>query len=313
MCFALWSLAGLFLFVIIELDWKNENRKIVYTALNSFQINRGNSNEHEKYQVELDNDVIFLIMTGKPHQDRRVSLQQQTWMQYTAKTFIFSETASTLLPLIVLPNISDSYATAGPKFWDALQWAWKKFGHKTKWFVKIDDDTFVNVQEVWKLLKRKDATKLRVVGRCAVFSPPKSDIPKGGLPNEWTFVDGGAGMFINSYTMQLLNAYGFLNKSNVLQRHGEKLFEVQDTVFGEILTEIAHREAYRHKINFTSPFDCENERLQHACNPNHFETTHCLKLPCVTLHRCREQLMLYWHEQFHSNIPSPQSSTGENK
>ncbi|CAF1281642.1 unnamed protein product [Adineta steineri] len=296
----LWYLLLLLVFyVFINIHFSTRNLNPDQSSISESRFHTNSSYEPKQYNEQFDNDdVVFLIITGKPNQDDRIPLQQQTWMRYTTQTYIFSETASGRLPLIVLPNITDSYASNGPKFWDALQWAWERFQNRAKWFAKVDDDTFVNVHEIYKLLKQKDARKFTVYGRCGEHFLPETHVSQETLPRNWTFVDGGAGTFISSYAMSLLNLHGFLNKSKVLERHGSTLFGFQDASFGEIIAEIARRETLRYNRTFTSPFICEDLRLQHQCDPKHPEAKFCLRHRCTTLHRCRKDLMLFWHRHF---------------
>ena len=112
-----------------------------------------------------------------------------TWMNQTkAKVYIFSETPSTSLPIIVLPDLEDSFQANTPKFWKALRYTWQHEGLRPRWYVKIDDDTFLNTKYLVEVVNAN--TQIRWQNRTVFGRGDSYDFAPGLRA---PFIDGGSG------------------------------------------------------------------------------------------------------------------------
>ena len=106
-------------------------------------------------------DVLFIVM-GSAKKIERARLLIQTWLRWTkGNFFIFTETTNASVPMVSLPELENKTmkADAQHRQLRGAQWLMKNRSDlvKTvKWFMFVDDDTWVNVPALMSYLQLFD-------------------------------------------------------------------------------------------------------------------------------------------------------------
>uniref|UniRef100_A0A0N4ZAG3 N-acetylgalactosaminide beta-1,3-galactosyltransferase n=1 Tax=Parastrongyloides trichosuri TaxID=131310 RepID=A0A0N4ZAG3_PARTI len=105
----------------------------------------------------LNRDVkIFCIILTSPNNKTERSLHQKaTWIK-RCDNYIYASSKTDLeLPALKYCD-GDSYQYSMCKFKNALKQVWKKFGDKYDWYLKVEDDTYVIMENLKAFLLHKD-------------------------------------------------------------------------------------------------------------------------------------------------------------
>ena len=106
-------------------------------------------------------DVLFIIM-GSAKSINRARLMVETWLRWTkGNFFIFTETTNATVPMVSLPELRNKTTKEDAQHRQLLgsQWLMKNRSDlvKTvKWFMFVDDDTWVNVPALFSYLQLFD-------------------------------------------------------------------------------------------------------------------------------------------------------------
>ena len=137
-------------------------------------------------------DVLFIVMASAKNIER-ARLLTQTWLRWTkGNFFIFTEITNASVPMISLPELENktTWADAQHRQLRGSQWLMKNRSDlvKTvKWFMFVDDDTWVNVPALLSYLQLFDHRASLSLG----FLWDDVWVAK------WSFVTGGAGVIFS--------------------------------------------------------------------------------------------------------------------
>ena len=134
-------------------------------------------------------DVLFIVMASAKNIGR-AWLMVEMWLRWTnGNFFIFTETTNASVPMISLPELQNktTKADAQHRQLRGSQWLMKNRSDlvkKTKWFMFVDDDTWVNVPALLSYLQLFDHRVSLSLGYLW------DDL----WISDWSFHSGGAGV-----------------------------------------------------------------------------------------------------------------------
>ena len=134
-------------------------------------------------------DVLFIVMASAKSIDR-ARLLTETWLRWTrGNFFIFTETTNASVPMISLPELQNRTTRADAQHRQLRGSHWLMMNRsdlvkKTKWFMFVDDDTWVNVPALLSYLQLFDHRASMSLGYIW---------DNTGVPG-WSFHSGGAGV-----------------------------------------------------------------------------------------------------------------------
>ncbi|RKP19558.1 hypothetical protein ROZALSC1DRAFT_22187 [Rozella allomycis CSF55] len=107
-----------------------------------------------------ENDILFVVMGSKKFEDRTRVLRE-TWLSLVSQVYIFADEQIEDLGMISLEELKgkSSFEDAQHRQIKGLQWLFlskKGFLEKFKWIMLVDDDTFVNVENLILHLNKYD-------------------------------------------------------------------------------------------------------------------------------------------------------------
>ena len=111
---------------------------------------------------------IILVLTTTKYIQREKAIRN-TW-GVTAKSrgfqvaFVRHQTSRKLNDVIEFPNVPDEVYPPQKKSLALLRYAWRHLIHQYDWFVRIDDDAFLNSNELEKFLRKLNSTKVHYIG-----------------------------------------------------------------------------------------------------------------------------------------------------
>ena len=111
--------------------------------------------------------IIFVLTTAKYIQ--REKAIRNTW-GIAAKSrgfqvaFVRHQTSRKFNDVIEFPNVPDEVYPPQKKSFALLRYAWRHLIHQYDWFVRIDDDAFLNSKELEKFLRKLNSTRVHYIG-----------------------------------------------------------------------------------------------------------------------------------------------------
>jgi len=153
-------------------------------------------------------DIVIAIMSGDSHYSTRAKTCNNTWVQHARNLGItvlfFGESPNPSLPAIGLATDGEDIQTwqgvAGygnfKRTFRMWEWVHENFKHSKRWFMKVDDDTFIHPYFlVNEIICRKDPFIPQYIG-------------EGGPPAIFShgrrFHSGGAGYLLSLESLELL-------------------------------------------------------------------------------------------------------------
>lgn len=114
------------------------------------------------------NNLVFVgVMTAKNFIEGRAQAVYDTWgKQVPGKIAFFSSEGSTSnqIPLIPLKNVDDRYPPQKKSFM-MLYYMYEHYIDKFEWFIRADDDVYIETQKLEKFLRSIDSSKPQFIGK----------------------------------------------------------------------------------------------------------------------------------------------------
>lgn len=150
----------------------------------------------------IESDIVFLIYTGSTFYHTRTTAVRDTWLSRVTHKYIFGEVAYPTLPIVVIENTQDDYASNLRKVYDGLEIAFKKHGETAKFYFLSGCDTFVNVPHLLKRLANFDHTQPLLIGGSP--SNSKCYTKRKETQDTISYPSGGAGLLLSAQMMKLM-------------------------------------------------------------------------------------------------------------
>uniref|UniRef100_A0A0N4ZWD4 N-acetylgalactosaminide beta-1,3-galactosyltransferase n=1 Tax=Parastrongyloides trichosuri TaxID=131310 RepID=A0A0N4ZWD4_PARTI len=114
---------------------------------------------------DLFNDVkIFcIILTAPKFRESRCEYQKRTWLKRCNRYIFISSINDPTLPSIGY-NITESRNALWPKISFGMKYVYRNFGKKYDWFLRVDDDSYVIMENLRNYLTFKNPNKAKVYG-----------------------------------------------------------------------------------------------------------------------------------------------------
>ena len=181
-------------------------------------------------------DVLFIVMGSAAYVHRSVWMVE-TWLQWSQNNFfIFADADNSSIPFTTLPELKNksTYTDAQHRQLIGSQWLMRKKSEivkRTKWFVFVDDDTWVNVPALFSYLQYFDHRLRLSIG----YVWDNTWVPG------WSYFSGGGGIVLSHaafieiiptvYTLQCLHT-GFnditigqcAKEKGVLKIHSDRFY-----------------------------------------------------------------------------------------
>ncbi|GAM24835.1 hypothetical protein SAMD00019534_080100 [Acytostelium subglobosum LB1] len=134
--------------------------------------------------------VTFVVLTSDVFKETRTKAVRETWAKRAVdmgwRVFYYSETDMGSPHDTIATHESDASSLGNDiKQWKAWKHAQKCCSHRSDFYIKVDDDTYVNVERMEKMLLPYDPESVAILGQCI------------GTPwNPKPFCGGGAGIIL---------------------------------------------------------------------------------------------------------------------
>ncbi|XP_070566064.1 glycoprotein-N-acetylgalactosamine 3-beta-galactosyltransferase 1-like [Ptychodera flava] len=150
---------------------------------------------------------ILCFIPTTPDNGERLTAVRETWGKRVDKMLFLSSETNQNQTIISL-NVTEGRHFLWGKVKAAFKYIYKHHINDADWFMKADDDTYVIVENLRKMLERENTTQLMLFGD-RVKNPNNLNV---------THADGGAGYVISKATLRKLVEVGLKNASLCSQR-----------------------------------------------------------------------------------------------
>lgn len=140
---------------------------------------------------------------------RRAIHQKNTWVKRCDNYIFGSGEENNILPAIKACN-SDEYNDSFCKFKNTIQYAWKNNGEKYDWYIKLDDDSYVVMENLKAYLSKQDKNVPEYHGLLRMDPPRQGDTQ---------FAQGGAGYVMSKEAVRLLVDKGLNSSEYCVQKN----------------------------------------------------------------------------------------------
>ncbi|XP_040563989.1 chondroitin sulfate synthase 1 [Lepeophtheirus salmonis] len=162
------------------------------------------------------------IMTAEKYIDSRACAAYRTWTMYFNHSFSFYVGKNVPnpcnLPLVQLPVDDNIYPPQKKSFY-MLQHLYEHHVEDYEWFMRVDDDVYVNGDKLQSLLRQLDSNLPLYLGQAGLGNQEE----KGHihLDNDENYCMGGPGVILSHVTLRKLNGHKVIETclSNLLTSH----------------------------------------------------------------------------------------------
>uniref|UniRef100_A0AAF5DM55 N-acetylgalactosaminide beta-1,3-galactosyltransferase n=2 Tax=Strongyloides stercoralis TaxID=6248 RepID=A0AAF5DM55_STRER len=171
--------------------------------------------------------IFCLIITGPQYTTSRVKYQKETWLKRCNNYLYVSSLSNISLPSIGV-DVVEGRDTLWEKIRFGLEYVYKYYFNKYDWFMLIDDDSYVFMENIRFFLLAQNPNKLLHYG--FRMKELKSTNKEG-------YIQGGSGDVFNKKVLQKLINFGFKNDS-ICKKSTDNSGDVE---LGECLSNIGVR------------------------------------------------------------------------
>ncbi|XP_037937299.1 chondroitin sulfate synthase 1 [Teleopsis dalmanni] len=159
-------------------------------------------NEDDTIQNSQKNLVFVGVMTAKSFIDGRAKAVYDTWgKEVPGRIAFFSSegTTSKELPVIALKNVDDRYPPQKKSFM-MLYYMYEHFIDRFEWFVRADDDVYIEPDKLETFLRSIDSSKPQFIGQAGQGNSKEFGLLS--LEFDENFCMGGPGVIMSSETLR---------------------------------------------------------------------------------------------------------------
>ncbi|KAK7008583.1 glycoprotein-N-acetylgalactosamine 3-beta-galactosyltransferase 1 [Biomphalaria glabrata] len=142
--------------------------------------------------------VLIWVMTSPSTLDTRAKAVNDTWGPRCNKLLFFSSKADSSFPVIGL-NVSEGRSHLTAKSSQAWMYIYKNHFNDADWFMKVDDDSYVVLENLRYFLSDKNFSETHYFGHT---------FKRENL----TFYSGGSGYVMSKESLRVLNEVGYAKK-----------------------------------------------------------------------------------------------------
>ena len=138
--------------------------------------------------------ILISIISSQKHRETRIDFIKQTWLRDVENYVIISDYEDKLLNTIKITE-DETYESNVEKNFKSFIYFYENYGDYD-WFMNLDDDTFLNYDNLKLLLNSLSKEEVFMLGR----------INYGTLPQDTSlnYCSGGAGYVFNKKTLEIL-------------------------------------------------------------------------------------------------------------
>ncbi|CEF62387.1 Glycoprotein-N-acetylgalactosamine 3-beta-galactosyltransferase 1 [Strongyloides ratti] len=142
--------------------------------------------------------VFCIILTESKYHEEKIIHQKSTWIKRCDNYIFGSGVKNDSLPSIKA-CYNDSYNYSMCKFRNTLKYVWNNYGEEYNWYIKVDDSTYVIMENLKVFLLNKNPNDLKYFGSSFEINDKEN----------LHYFYGGIGYVLSKKTVQLLVEKGF--------------------------------------------------------------------------------------------------------
>lgn len=221
-----------------------QNQVGIFIKRNNFMFNR----DHEPIQEE-KNLIYIGVMTAQEFLETRARSTHLTWAKsLPGKINFFSRSNSfsdIQLPLVSLPGVDDAYPPQKKSF-RMLKYMYENYLDKYEWFMRADDDVYIKVDELEKMLRSLNSSKALYIGQPGFGT--KKEFGKLRLQQKESFCMGGPGLIMSKETLRRIGPHLDFCYQNLVYSYHE------DVEIGRCINKFANITCtLAYEVNFEIP------------------------------------------------------------
>lgn len=143
------------------------------------------------------------VMTAQKYLDTRARAVHESWgRDVPGRIGFYSSEASKGppgLPVHALPRVDDSYPPQKKSFL-MLQHMWSRYGERFEWFLRADDDLYVRMDRLERLLRSVDSRRPAYIGQAGRGNSEEFGLLS--LEYDENFCMGGPGVILSRETLR---------------------------------------------------------------------------------------------------------------
>ena len=198
-------------------DREQPYRSVKYASWRQFFSSRSQRSDpaHLSSEYKVRGRLYIAIITTEKYLATRAKAIHETWARDidSANKIVFyvGTDCNTSYPglekilIIRLENVSDSVYPPQRKVFAALQHMYRYHGNSYQWFVRADDDVYIRVARLDRLLGRLDPNEKVYLGRAGVGK--KQDVKRLQLRSHEHYCMGGPGVVLSRATLNAVAPY----------------------------------------------------------------------------------------------------------
>ena len=238
------------IFVIVLLSLKIDNTQFQLPSVTNDEwdrkriseefCNRQNDFEIQVFEAPevqpLASGKIFcLVLTTFNRHQTRAKFVADTWgKQCDGLMFVSDQTDPFLTGSKKFSN-SSNYGSLWTKVRNSFQWSFDHFGQQFDWYLKSDDDTFVNIPKLRLVLQNFDSRSKWYFGKRFLGVVVGNDSNSVQDDRIISYADGGSGYILSKATLHSLVTEAFHNKEKCAQ---SEVSTAEDIQMGSCLASI---------------------------------------------------------------------------
>ncbi|KAJ8683621.1 hypothetical protein QAD02_019413 [Eretmocerus hayati] len=222
-------LAGLLIFQPRSPESTSSNTTTSYTS--NFSALVATTSSSTKFpptnltsKIHKKEGLLFVgVMTAKKYLGSRARAVHESWGSDIPGSLSFYSSEDSRppidypnLPLVALPKVDDSYPPQKKSFL-MLQHMWREHGSDYEWFLRADDDLYVRMDRLEKLLRSIDSKKPLYIGQAGRGNSEEFGLLS--LEYDENFCMGGPGVLLSRETLKRIVPHIKYCLSNLYTTH----------------------------------------------------------------------------------------------
>lgn len=182
----------------------------VYASWRRFLSSRPGSPAYMSLEYKVRGRIFIGVITAEKYLATRAKAIHETWaraMGLSSKVVFYvgadcntSHPGLEAMNIVRLKNVRDTVYPPQRKVFEALKHMYRHYGNNYQWFVRADDDAYIRVTRLDRLLGRLDPNEKVYLGRAGVGR--KEDVGRLQLKASERYCMGGPGVVLSRATLR---------------------------------------------------------------------------------------------------------------